>query len=227
MREGGLFHWFEHAKTPYLCNISYCRPFLCCRKGLSKVICLRSVVLLKYTGFREHRLLYECFVDQTSSLQESWPTLAHAIFCWVHAQRVFFAYRCPQFLHTLYFSPMYFQHEHFLQVRMQLGAGGGHPVAAAKLVYGEAGLRGMYAGLSAAVTRQAVYTTLRVGLYDWIRVRERGAGGGRASSVARTWERQRKPSYRMYFVQRSEIFAHSPSFHLYDTRRNNVSPSAW
>lgn len=75
---------------------------------------------------------------------------------------------------TRYTSPhMYFQHEHFLQVRMQLGAGGGHPVAAAKLVYGEAGLRGMYAGLSAAVTRQAVYTTLRVGLYDWIRVRER------------------------------------------------------
>eukprot|EP00752_Nemacystus_decipiens_P009296 g8307.t1 len=56
-----------------------------------------------------------------------------------------------------------------LKVRMQLGAGGGRPVAAAKLVYGEAGLRGMYAGLSAAVTRQAVYTTLRVGLYDWIR----------------------------------------------------------
>lgn len=59
---------------------------------------------------------------------------------------------------------------------MQLGAGGGNPVAAAKLVYGEAGLKGMYAGLSAAVTRQAVYTTLRVGLYDWIRVR-RGRGG--------------------------------------------------
>lgn len=54
---------------------------------------------------------------------------------------------------------------------MQLGAGAGHPMAAAKLVYGESGLRGMYAGLSAAVTRQAVYTTLRVGLYDWIRVR--------------------------------------------------------
>lgn len=57
------------------------------------------------------------------------------------------------------------------QVRMQLGAGGGNPVAAAKLVYGESGMTGMYAGLSAAVTRQAVYTTLRVGLYDWIRVR--------------------------------------------------------
>ncbi|CAM9696165.1 unnamed protein product [Ectocarpus sp. 13 AM-2016] len=56
-----------------------------------------------------------------------------------------------------------------LKVRMQLGAGAGHPMAAAKLVYGESGLRGMYAGLSAAVTRQAVYTTLRVGLYDWIR----------------------------------------------------------
>lgn len=54
---------------------------------------------------------------------------------------------------------------------MQLGAGGGHPVKAAKLVYGESGFGGMYAGLSAAITRQAVYTTLRVGLYDWIRVR--------------------------------------------------------
>lgn len=54
---------------------------------------------------------------------------------------------------------------------MQLGAGGGHPIAAAKLVYGEAGLSGMYAGLSAAITRQAVYTTFRVGLYDWLRVR--------------------------------------------------------
>lgn len=39
------------------------------------------------------------------------------------------------------------------------------------MVYQEAGIRGLYAGLSAAVTRQAVYTTLRVGLYDWIRVR--------------------------------------------------------
>ena len=56
---------------------------------------------------------------------------------------------------------------------MQLGAGGVNPVAAAKLVYGESGMSGMYAGLSAAVTRQAVYTTLRVGLYDWIRVRAR------------------------------------------------------
>lgn len=54
---------------------------------------------------------------------------------------------------------------------MQLGAGGASPVAAAKLVYGESGMRGMYAGLSAAITRQCVYTTLRVGLYDWIRVR--------------------------------------------------------
>lgn len=54
---------------------------------------------------------------------------------------------------------------------MQLGAGGGNPMKAAKLVYGESGMTGMYAGLSAAVTRQAVYTTLRVGLYDWIRVR--------------------------------------------------------
>lgn len=76
---------------------------------------------------------------------------------------------------------------------MQLGAGGGQPVAAAKLVYGEAGLRGMYAGLSAAVTRQAVYTTLRVGLYDWIRVR--GAGGGPVARecVLHTY-RQREPS---------------------------------
>lgn len=41
---------------------------------------------------------------------------------------------------------------------------------AAGMVYKEAGFRGLYAGLSAAVTRQAVYTTLRVGLYDWIRV---------------------------------------------------------
>ncbi|CAM9680094.1 unnamed protein product [Pylaiella littoralis] len=56
-----------------------------------------------------------------------------------------------------------------LKVRMQLGAGGGRPLAAAKLVYGEAGLSGMYAGLSAAITRQAVYTTFRVGLYDWLR----------------------------------------------------------
>lgn len=56
-----------------------------------------------------------------------------------------------------------------LKVRMQLGVGSGSPVAAAKLVYNEAGIRGMYAGLSAAVTRQCVYTTLRVGLYDWIR----------------------------------------------------------
>ncbi|CAM9469640.1 unnamed protein product [Scytosiphon promiscuus] len=56
-----------------------------------------------------------------------------------------------------------------IKVRMQLGAGGGNPVAAAKLVYGESGMGGMYAGLSAAVTRQAVYTTLRVGLYDWLR----------------------------------------------------------
>eukprot|EP00904_Undaria_pinnatifida_P007258 jgi/Undpi1/3662/HiC_scaffold_16.g07032.m1 len=56
-----------------------------------------------------------------------------------------------------------------IKVRMQLGAGGGNPMKAAKLVYGESGMTGMYAGLSAAVTRQAVYTTLRVGLYDWIR----------------------------------------------------------
>lgn len=55
---------------------------------------------------------------------------------------------------------------------MQLGAGGGSPIKAATLVYRESGMSGMYAGLSAAVTRQAVYTTLRVGLYDWIRVRE-------------------------------------------------------
>lgn len=60
------------------------------------------------------------------------------------------------------------------QVRMQLGAGGGDPVKAARMIYSEAGFSGMYAGLSAAVTRQAVYTTLRVGLYDWIRVRHAG-----------------------------------------------------
>lgn len=60
---------------------------------------------------------------------------------------------------------------------MQLGVGSGSPVAAAKLVYNEAGIRGMYAGLSAAVTRQCVYTTLRVGLYDWIRVREKPMTG--------------------------------------------------
>lgn len=60
---------------------------------------------------------------------------------------------------------------------MQLGAGSGNPMKAAKLVYGESGMTGMYAGLSAAVTRQAVYTTLRVGLYDWIRVRTQGIEG--------------------------------------------------
>lgn len=54
---------------------------------------------------------------------------------------------------------------------MQLGTGAGSPVRAAKIVYKEAGWKGMYAGLSAAITRQCVYTTLRVGLYDWIRVR--------------------------------------------------------
>lgn len=54
---------------------------------------------------------------------------------------------------------------------MQLGAGGGYPVKAAKLIFAESGMSGMYAGLSAAISRQAVYTTLRVGLYDWIRVR--------------------------------------------------------
>lgn len=64
---------------------------------------------------------------------------------------------------------------------MQLGAGGGRPLAAAKLVYGEAGLSGMYAGLSAAITRQAVYTTFRVGLYDWLRVRK--TGGERTDRV--------------------------------------------
>lgn len=53
---------------------------------------------------------------------------------------------------------------------MQLGTGTKSPFKAAGMVYKEAGVRGLYAGLSAAVTRQAVYTTLRVGLYDWIRV---------------------------------------------------------
>lgn len=71
-----------------------------------------------------------------------------------------------------------------IQVRMQLGAGGGSPVAAAKLVYNEAGIRGMYAGLSAAITRQCVYTTLRVGLYDWIRVREKPVTGRGTTDAA-------------------------------------------
>lgn len=68
---------------------------------------------------------------------------------------------------------------------MQLGAGSGSPVKAARLVFKEAGLPGMYAGLSAAITRQAVYTTLRVGLYDWIRVSllERRAPAERAIST--------------------------------------------
>ncbi|CAN0541581.1 unnamed protein product, partial [Scytosiphon promiscuus] len=71
---------------------------------------------------------------------------------------------------------------------MQLCAGGGNPVASAKLVYGESGMTGIYAGLSAAVTRQAVYTTLRVGLYDWIRVRTRWARVDRLSPDGRVVE---------------------------------------
>ncbi|CAM9505873.1 unnamed protein product [Ascophyllum nodosum] len=61
-----------------------------------------------------------------------------------------------------------------IKVRLQLGAAGGSPFKAARLVYKESGLPGFYAGLSAAITRQAVYTTLRVGLYDWIRDRVLG-----------------------------------------------------
>ncbi|CAM9361231.1 unnamed protein product [Choristocarpus tenellus] len=54
-------------------------------------------------------------------------------------------------------------------VRMQLGDGGKKPMAALKVVFQERGFPGLYAGLSAAITRQAVYTTLRLGLYDFLR----------------------------------------------------------
>eukprot|EP00953_Heterococcus_sp_UTEX-ZZ885_P009218 5455-Heterococcus_DN1.PRE.1 len=61
-----------------------------------------------------------------------------------------------------------------VKVRMQLmgsaGAGSG-AVSAAREVVKSQGIRGLYAGLSAAITRQAVYTTARLGLYDIIKAK--------------------------------------------------------
>ncbi|CAM9732075.1 unnamed protein product [Discosporangium mesarthrocarpum] len=56
-----------------------------------------------------------------------------------------------------------------IKVRMVLGGGKSNPVKAMRTIVQEKGFPGLYAGLSAAVMRQAVYTTLRLGLYDWIR----------------------------------------------------------
>jgi len=59
-----------------------------------------------------------------------------------------------------------------IKVRLQLlGSAGGKTtaVSAFKEIYSKQGISGLYAGLSAAVTRQAVYTTFRLGLFDVIK----------------------------------------------------------
>lgn len=64
-----------------------------------------------------------------------------------------------------------------VKVRIQLGseAGGStSPFVVAKELYADGGAKGFYKGLSAALLRQAVYGTLRLGLYfnftEWIKV---------------------------------------------------------
>ncbi len=61
-----------------------------------------------------------------------------------------------------------------VKVRIQLrGEAGGStsPFDVAKEIYGQRGLRGFYAGLDSALLRQAVYCSIRIGLYyaidDW------------------------------------------------------------
>ncbi len=59
-----------------------------------------------------------------------------------------------------------------VKVRMQLDSQKGKspsPIATMRGIYASGGVSALYAGLSAALARQAVYTTARLGLYDVIR----------------------------------------------------------
>jgi len=57
-----------------------------------------------------------------------------------------------------------------LKVRMQIHEGARqNPIKVFMKVFQTEGINGLYGGLSAAVTRQCTYTTLRLGLYDVIR----------------------------------------------------------
>ncbi len=49
------------------------------------------------------------------------------------------------------------------------------PAHAFRSVLQKSGVRGLYSGLSAGLTRQVFYTTLRLGLYDTLRARTEGA----------------------------------------------------
>jgi len=56
-----------------------------------------------------------------------------------------------------------------LKVRMQVSETKVSAVGMIGKIYSKEGIPGLYSGLSAAVTRQLTYTTLRLGLYDVIR----------------------------------------------------------
>jgi len=57
-----------------------------------------------------------------------------------------------------------------LKVRLQINESKSiSPLKAMAGIFREEGIRGLYSGLSAAVTRQCTYTTLRMGLYDTFR----------------------------------------------------------
>jgi len=59
-----------------------------------------------------------------------------------------------------------------LKVRLQINeTGSKSPIAMMGQIFKTEGIPGLYSGLSAAVTRQCTYTTLRLGLYDTIRNR--------------------------------------------------------
>eukprot|EP00466_Bigelowiella_natans_P018065 jgi/Bigna1/77004/fgenesh1_pg.45_\ len=64
-----------------------------------------------------------------------------------------------------------------LKVRMQVNEGTASMFSVAGQIYSKEGIPGLYSGLSAAVTRQLTYTTLRLGLYDVIRDSMSGGSG--------------------------------------------------
>ena len=65
-----------------------------------------------------------------------------------------------------------------VKTRMQLLPKGTSPLSVAQSIITKEGVRGLYAGLSASIMRQAVYGTARLGLHREFSDRLRASGGG-------------------------------------------------
>ena len=76
------------------------------------------------------------------------------------------------------FASICVQPADLVKTRMQLLPKGTSPLTVARSILAQHGLRGLYAGLSASIMRQAVYGTARLGLHREFSDRMRASGGG-------------------------------------------------